>query len=319
MSCLAAHAASPSIPILVIDASTTEATRYVCEGIARRPESSLNLIYRRASQPGLTHQRNEAVGICRELGAKLVHFIDDDTEVLAGYFDAVERRFHQDPTVMGVGGIIINQPLVKYLTIKSFFLMGSRRPASVLRSGRPVLGQYPGARATARVEWLSGCSMSFRITAFDDQMFDSRLQGYSLGEDYDFGFRLSRKHRLAIEPMATCIHHLTPTARSSMRTHARQRTKATHDWVCEHSAFGLSRTAFWWSTFGDFLLHAVNGTLRANVVSLREAQGVIDGVIAIARDERARCTTRNDAPRAAWRGESERCAEEVSHPDPHDT
>ncbi len=287
MSCLAAHAAAPGIRILVLDASTTEATRYVCEGLASEQHASSHLLYRRARQPGLARQRNEAIGLCRELGAEVVHFIDDDTEVAAGYFDAIERRFREEPDVMGVGGVIVNQPPLKYVTIKSFFMLLNRRPGSVSRSGRPTLGQYPGARTAHRVEWLSGCSMSFRIGAFDELAFDGRLQGYSLGEDYDFGFRLSRKHKLVIEPAATCIHHLTPTARGSMRAHGRQRTCLTHQRVGEHRGLGLSRTAFWWSVFGDFLTHAVHGVLRADAESLQEARGVLDGVVAIASHEKS--------------------------------
>ena len=290
MSAAAAHRASPSMPILIIDASTTEATRDACASIVRRNEPSLNLIYRRARQPGLARQRNEAVGVCRELGAGVVHFIDDDTEVSAGYFDGIERRFRQDPTVMGVGGVIVNQPPVNYLAVKSFFLFGSRRRGSVLRSGRNMLGQYPGTRATDRVEWFSGCSMSYRIAVFDRMMFDDRLEGsslgsysVSLGEDYDFGFRLSREHRLAVEPSARCVHHLTPTVRGSMRARAQQRTRTTHRWVSEHRELGLSRTAFWWSALGDFLLHAAYGILRRDPEYLREARGVVDGVIAIVR------------------------------------
>jgi GT2 family glycosyltransferase len=222
---------------------------------------------------------------CRDLGAEVVHFIDDDTEVAAGYFNAIERRLREDPDVMGVGGVIVNQPPLKYVRIKSFFMLLSRRPGAVLRSGRPTLGQYPGARRASRVEWLSGCSMSFRMAAFDEVAFDGRLQGYSLGEDYDFGFRLSRKHRLAIEPAATCIHHLTPTARGTMRAHARQRTCLTHRRVREYRQLGLSPTAFWWSVFGDFLTHAVHGVLRADVESLQEARGVLDGVLAVVSHE----------------------------------
>jgi cellulose synthase/poly-beta-1,6-N-acetylglucosamine synthase-like glycosyltransferase len=281
MSCAAADKASPNIPILVIDASTTDATRDVCEIFMRQNAPSLTLLYRRASQPGLALQRNEAIGICLELGVQVVHFIDDDTEVLDGYFDAIEHRFRTDPAVMGIGGVILNQLTVNYVAIKSFFLLGSSRRGSVLRSGRNILGQYPGTLDTDHVEWLNGCSMSFRITVFDEAMFDDGLRGYSLGEDYDFSFRVGRKHKLVVEPAAVCIHHLTPTMRGSARTHARQATEATHRWVNAHRALGMSPIAFWWSTFGDFLLHIGYGIIYVKRESLQAAVGVVDGVIAI--------------------------------------
>ena len=280
-SCAAIDKASPNISILIVDASTTDATRDVCEHFVRQNASSLTLLYRRASRPGLARQRNEAIGICRELGVQVVHFIDDDTEVSDGYFDAIERRFQTDPTAMGVGGVILNQPVVNYVALKSFFLLGSHRRGSVLRSGRNILDQYPGTLATDRVEWLNGCSMSFRITVFDDTTFDGGLQGYSMGEDYDFSFRVSRTHKLVVEPAATCIHHLTPTMRGSARTHARQATEATHRWVNAHRDLGMSPAAFWWSTLGDFLLRVGHGVIYVKRESLHAAVGVVDGVIAI--------------------------------------
>lgn len=283
MSCAAADSASPNIPILVVDASTTEATRDVCERFVRQNAPSSKVLYRRAHQPGLARQRNEAIGICRELGAQVVHFIDDDTEVSRGYFEAIEHRFHTDPAVMGVGGIILNQPKVHYVALKSFFLLGSRRRGSVLSSGRNVLDQYPGTLATDPIEWLNGCSMSFRTTVFDETMFDDGLRGYSMGEDYDFSFRVSCNHKLAVEPAATCIHHLTPTMRGSARTHTRQVTEATHRWVQAHTHLGMSPLAFWWSAFGDFLLRVGHGLVWRDRKSLQGAIGIVDGVATILR------------------------------------
>jgi hypothetical protein len=123
--------------------------------------------------------------------------------------------------------------------------------------------------------------MSFRITVFTEATFDDGLQGYSMGEDYDFSFRVSRTHQLVVEPAATCIHHLTPTMRGSARTHARQATEATHRWVNAHRDLGMSPVAFWWSTLGDFLLRVGHGVICVNRESLHAAVGVIDGVIAI--------------------------------------
>jgi len=266
------------MPILVLDASTNNATHEVCTSLLHDSPHTLALIYRRASQPGLARQRNEAVGICRQLGVAVVHFIDDDTEVMAGYFGAIERRFRSEPTVMGLGGIILNQPRVHFVAVKSFFLLVSRCPGSVLRSGRNTSGQYPDTRATDPVDWLNGCSMSFRMSVFDEVMFDDDLQGYSMGEDYDFTFRVSRTHRLAVEPSAICVHHRTPTMRGSVRTLGRQRTEATHRWTRAHKHLDMSLAAFWWSTLGDLILHIGYGVLRMNRESLEDALGIIEGV-----------------------------------------
>lgn len=284
MSCEAVHRASPNMPILVMDASIAEATRHVCESLTRKHETSLKLFYRHARRSGLARQRNEAIEICRELDVDVVHFIDDDTDVSSGYFDAIERRFLNNPSIMGLGGIIVNQPRVEHLMLKRFFMLYSRRRGSVLRSGRNTLGQYPGTHANDPVDWLSGCSMSYRLTAFSEIMFDDRLEGSSLGEDYDFSFRLSRKHKLAVEPSAICVHYQTPNARSSVRGSARQSIQTMYRWVVENRALGMSRLAFWWATLGDVVFHATPWIFRGNADALQETLGILEAVIAIIRN-----------------------------------
>jgi GT2 family glycosyltransferase len=283
MSCVAAHEASPGMPVLVIDASATEATRQACDLVVRRYEGSSRLIYHRARSSGLARQRNEAIGLCRGLDVDIVHFIDDDTEVLPGYFDAIERRFAEDPAVIGLGGIITNQPVFNHLRLRSFFLLRSPRPGSALRSGRNMLGQYPDARATDAVDWLNGCSMSYRMAAFDEAVFDERLDGPSLGEDYDFSFRLSRTHKLAVEPAARCIHHVTPSVRGSKRATAREGTENTYRRVKENRARGMSLLAFWWATFGDLVLHAASSIVYRSAAARQETVGICDAVVAIVR------------------------------------
>jgi GT2 family glycosyltransferase len=283
MSCAAAQRASPGKPIIVIDASTTDLTRQACARLLRECDGSLELLYRRARRPGLARQRNEAISFCRQLGAELVHFIDDDTEVTEAYFEAIEARFREDGTAMGVGGVVVNQPQVNFVAVKRLFLLGCNQPSSVLRSGRNVLGQYPDASSTEPVDWLIGCSMSFRLDLFDDVSFDDAMEGYSLGEDYDFSFRASRKHRLVVEPRARCTHHFSPILRGSARAHAQQSTEATHRWVRQHAELGMSSLAFWWSTLGDLILHLGYGVITAEREALQSALGVLDGVLAIAR------------------------------------
>jgi GT2 family glycosyltransferase len=280
MACNSAAAAAAATPIVVVDASDTEATERVCERLASARAAEGSLIYRRARVPGLTRQRNQSIETCRELDVEVVHFIDDDTEVLGGYFDAIDHRFEGDPELMGVGGVVVNQPRLDYVRLKRFFLLAGR-PGTVLRSGRNVLGQYPDARATDPVEWLRGCSMSYRLAVFDDLWFDSGREGVGPGEDCDFSYRLGRSRKLAVEPSARCVHHLTDTNRASVHEKARSRTVATHSWVRENRTLGFSPAAFWWSAFGDFLLRAGYGAIYRDRKMLEESLGVLHGGAAI--------------------------------------
>lgn len=279
----------PSAQVLVIDASADTRTARVCgDALA----AGLAVEHVPARRPGLARQRNEAVQHARRRGAEVVHFIDDDVEICSGYFTSIENRFEREPGVIGVGGVILNQPRVRMRPFKWLFLLWGRTPGSVLRSGRNVLGQYPSSSSDARPDWLSGCSMSFRMTAFGSLSFDDRMSGYSYGEDLQFSFRLSRSGPLAVEPTARCYHHIAATARIGVRARARASTLFTHQFVLEHRHFGLRLYAFWWSTVGDMLLQAVALLVRP-VFAIESLRGVAEGTVVALRTSPTRLEHRS--------------------------
>lgn len=268
---------APDVPVMLVDASDTNATMQACESPLRERFPGLKLHYHSAIRPGIAHQRNQAIDLGRELNIDVIHFIDDDTEVCDGYFQAIEGRFAAEPKLMGIGGVILNMEPRTHVRLRRIFYLAGR-PGQVLPSGRNLVGQYPDANADDRVDWIVGCSMSYRMTAFDERRFDPRLEGYSLGEDLDFSFRLSREHPIAVEPTATCVHHMASTERYPMRSHARDRTVLTRRWVGEQRQFGMSMPLFWWSVIGDGTLHAAHGLLARDPTSLDQVRGVLDGV-----------------------------------------
>ena len=101
------------------------------------------------SSPGLAHQRNAALTWIYEHrpSAHYVYFIDDDTEVLPGYFDAVDAMFEARPDVAGVGGVVLNHPRPRHITAKSLFLLYGRTPGRRPPSGRLTIGHYEGDEA----------------------------------------------------------------------------------------------------------------------------------------------------------------------------
>jgi GT2 family glycosyltransferase len=265
-------------PILVNDASVDDATEKLCGEFSTLSE--MNLTYARSRRAGLARQRNEAIDLLDSHGVEVVHFIDDDTEVLDGYFDAIEDRFTSS-RMMGIGGVIVDQPPVHWIGIKRLFLLASDRPGAVLRSGRVTIGQYPSAGPDDRVDWISGCSMSYRWSAFRELRFDDELVSYSLGEDRDFSARLGVRSGLAIEPKARIFHHRSELNRKSRRELARQRTVTIHRWVLARPELGFRRVPFWWSVLGDFLLRATYGVAKRDRDMLAESAGVLAGVWAV--------------------------------------
>ena len=288
IACQVAIEASPELPIIVIDASGNDETLTACDRLVHAHAPDVKLYYRRAERVGLARQRNQGIAMCQDLGYHFIHFIDDDTRVMTRYFEAIEERFRRDRSVMGIGGIIVNQPVVRYILVKRLFLLASSQRGIVMSSGRHMLGQYPGTKADARVDWLSGCSMSFRIEIFADLQFDDTLQGYSMGEDADFSFRVSRQHRLAVEPGATCVHTVTPTIRDSASVRRRESTENTYRRVLRYRAFGLSVTAYWWATFGDVMIRCAYGLVTRDRATLEEVRGTLRGIRAILSGDVAR-------------------------------
>jgi glycosyltransferase involved in cell wall biosynthesis len=264
---------SPDLPVLVADSSDGPDKARVESVVAEVDGCTLI-----ACTPGLARQRNQGLAWISEHSpdTEVVHFLDDDSEPMPGYFEAIESRFAASREVGGVGGVIVNQPLPRFLAAKYAFWLYSRRPGVVLRSGRSTIGHYQGHEARA-AQWLPGCAMSYRLDAIGDLRFDDRLEGYSLGEDLYFSFALSRCHELTIAENALQIHHLSPTNRQSAERVSRERIELLHRFVRENHDRGLRLYAFWWSVLGESLLHLVHGLAARDAEALARARGVAVG------------------------------------------
>jgi GT2 family glycosyltransferase len=272
--------------IVILDASDDDMTLIRCREIAKS-HSELTVHHVKAARPGLARQRNEAARFCEQLGMNIVHFIDDDIEILPGYLNAIEDRFRIDRGLAGVGGYITNMPTETHPRLNAFFLLSGKVPHTIRKSGRVVVVQGPnGAKRSQvpeEVDWLQGASMSYRIETLRAFEFDERLSGYSHGEDRDFSFRVSRKHRLAVEPNACCIHHGETANPTNARKYAYERTVLEYAWVRDQREYGLSRVAFLWSAFGEFVMY-LGAALSGITTRTRDPMGYSRGVLAGVRD-----------------------------------
>jgi GT2 family glycosyltransferase len=284
-ACEAASQDNGEFTLIVVDASADSETEKVVERF-QKLRAEVDVHYVRAGIPGLAKQRNQAAEVCQSLGVKIMHYIDDDTEVLPGYFQAIEARFANDPDLAGVGGIIENSPKIPIKAFKLIFLLWGPY-GSVLRSGRATSAQHPRAqyakadREGRGPKWLHGCAMSYRTDIVLQYRFDDRLEGYSNGEDIDFGFRVSRNHPLAAEPSARCLHRVSQGG-LSREAFAYSQAVVIYSWVREHRSDGMSLVAFWWSVLGDLLLHAVDGVVVPRRGGLQYAKGMLWGMATIA-------------------------------------
>jgi GT2 family glycosyltransferase len=257
--------------VLVADGSSDERTAAVA---AELPD----VRYVRV-EPGLTRQRNAAVRAL-ERNVELVHFVDDDTVLEPGYVAAIRQAF-ADPSIGGVGGVIKNIPPRRPRLLYRLFLLDSRRSGVVLRSGRNVLAA--DVAEPADVDWLSGCTMSFRAEVLRSQAFDESRLGYCLGEDVDYSLRVGERWRLVVTPYARLEHMHSPIGRYSAGRWYAAEVVERHQRVALHRG-RLSRTAFWWSIAGEVGLGLAK-VLGGRRAPLRQVQAVLVGCWCILRKD----------------------------------
>jgi GT2 family glycosyltransferase len=269
----AVDAVSPDLPVLVADSSDEARAADVRHVVDVHDRVTLL-----TCTPGLARQRNQALAWLRDHrpDVAFVHFIDDDTEVLPGYFDAIADEFDRRPEVAGVGGVVLNHPRPRHVWAKRVFGLYGTVPGRVLPSGRVTIGHYEGAEAVDPV-WLPGCAMSYRTAYVEGRRFDDRLEGYSLGEDMYFSFALSHDHPLAIAPEARVLHHFSPANRSSRTSLAPVKIALLHRFVRENRAHGMRVSAFWWAVVGDLVLKLADGALRRDRDSVAEVGAIARG------------------------------------------
>ncbi|WP_159630969.1 glycosyltransferase family 2 protein [Arthrobacter sp. 8AJ] len=194
--------------LLVVDSSDDDTTAEICAEYANRPDMPL-LEYVHTA-PGLTLQRNIALEQAHG-NFEIVHFIDDDVELEGTYLEELMDAFELDDALVGAGGLIKGGNRKNPTLFARLGGRDSATPGKVLSTGFNI-----GAHETpydVEVEWLPGCSMSFRLSKIAGLRFDERRVGYAIGEDADFGLRASARGALRHVHKARLYHHQSPVNR----------------------------------------------------------------------------------------------------------
>ena len=237
-------------PLLIVDSSDDAATEATVSALTTG--SGFSSIRHVRSLPGLTRQRMHGVSLLGR-DTDLVHFLDDDTVLESDYFQQIEDCFEADNRVLGACGCITNMPAYACRWPHRLFLLAGLTPGAVLPSG-VGLRQFPVAdqsgQNVTRVGWLPGCCMSYRCSVFERVSFDTRMEGYCLGEDLDFSFRVGRSGRLVAVRGARLEHLCSPVNRLDALALDRDALIFRYRWVSEMRGNGLLLSAFWWSLTG---------------------------------------------------------------------
>jgi glycosyltransferase involved in cell wall biosynthesis len=269
-----------SLTVFVVDGGDDDASLAVVEEARAGAPPDYTVKYMK-TPAGLTRQRNAAVEHL-EPSTEYVCFIDDDAVIAPEYVAAIERAFRLDKCaeVVGVGGLIQNPPPRPYPFLRRIFFLDSKRGGAVLPSGVNV--QLAKADGPTYVDWITGCAMSFRRSIFGEFRFDSSLQGYSLGEDVEFTFRLSRRYKLLVTPDAHLWHLRADAGRDDEVSYAREQILFRYRLVRAHPQ-ELSVVAFAWCCFGEILQNVTYLSPRRLRRQFRRALGLMLGLWDIAR------------------------------------
>jgi GT2 family glycosyltransferase len=212
--------------------------------------------------------------------------VDDDVSLHPGYFSGIESVFASVGDAIGVGGVIANVLVPPARPLGDLFLLTGQRQGAVLASG--VVTPVDTAVTQLEVEWLSGCSMSYRRSLFARQQFDLRLVGYCPGEDVEFSLRARRYGRLMVTPAARLDHHRAPGARPEGANLHREYTIQRCRLARESRQFGLSPAAFWWSVAGELIVCPVEAVTQLRPSQLRRARATVQACVQILSDRQRR-------------------------------
>ena len=190
--------------VIVVDGDSAGSAHPVVERVSASTGMAVRYLQ---SEPGLTRQRNRALG---EVSGDVTLFLDDDVVLLVDDFFAVLDRIYADDGVVGATGRIV-EPEARRVGGKESglrrALLGRGRPGTFTRFGYPR--RVVGATAPLDVEVMQGCLMSARTAIAREVGFDELLPGYGLLEDEDFSYRLSRRGRIRYEPRLALRHDNT--------------------------------------------------------------------------------------------------------------
>ena len=198
---------------------------------------------------GLTFQRNSALEIARSDAIEVIHFIDDDVELHTDYFKYICEYFEQNSCCIGITGqrlgenspvLAINQNFLSSLFLKALRkIHGTSTFGSVSPSG---MNNMTYGDTILKIDWLSGCSMSYRLEGIKGKSFSEEFSDYSLMEDLDFSYSLKDSGDLIYLPDAKLKHNVSQTNRweylKGLRIEAHNRTVFVHKY---RNTLSLSR------------------------------------------------------------------------------
>lgn len=243
----------------------------------------------------LTYVTRPSAAASRDGGRKqssgdVVFFFDDDIILPPNYIQDTLTYLNDNPTIMAVGGLYSDKSITGRTesSIKIGRLFGIYADGScnrLLPSGWADYVRGPFAEQTTAAEWLFGCNLAVRMSAFADPTvsFETRMQAWSFLDDVLLGARLTRAYGdcMRLLPSLRVIHAPPSTSGSMSKTTLRMRILYRYilwrDYVAGSSAGSLPR--FLLGMIANLLLMlkqepkfwVIKETLRTHLFNLRHS------------------------------------------------
>lgn len=199
---------------LLIDGSDEDKFDYF-EDLQRLSENSFDLEIIRFATPGLVMARNRALDEIESRSPSsseaVVHFVDDDVIFTPNYFHEISKAMDQSQLAGACGRTLM--PRIPRIPAPKFH---PRNPGRLSRLGIAVA--HWTSSKPSKVEWLPGCSMSYRVNAIRGMRFDTGRQALPAGEDIEFSSRVaSEVGPLGYIPNALIWHMMSDLNRPNPR------------------------------------------------------------------------------------------------------
>lgn len=160
---------------------------------------------------GLTQARNTGI---KYVTGDYVFMFDDDLELFDNFIEVMVEKMNKYPDLFGLCGLqhLKKEKSKLYLLIRNFTRLG----AFNINFPKKIRHKYKDDNIVL-MRKISGGITVYRKEVFDKFLFDENLIKYSLGEDYDFSFRVSQEHYLGKCSDAVAYHHHNTSGRLNLR------------------------------------------------------------------------------------------------------
>lgn len=199
---------------------------------------------------GLTQARN--CGLKFSTGDYIFMF-DDDLELFEDFMEIMISKLDKHKDLYGLCGLqyLKKEKSKLYLFIRNMTRLG----AFNINFPSKVKFKYKNDNIVL-MRKISGGITVYKSEVFKDFTFDENLIKYSLGEDYDFSFRVSQKYFLGKCFDAIAYHHHNQSGRLNLKKTFDARVcffSYFYEKNIKNNDFKFKKISLYWLMFGIFL------------------------------------------------------------------